>query len=190
MRCIFFTLILMCLNTVSFALETTRLAAPLREMQIHHVPELGLQIWVENQPAWEAALSDTNGHPSFVVQSPATYHPPSVITYASWPKLSVTPEMLLGVASSAIRRASENFGLNLGQSRGISIHAANYGALQGYEADFVGQAQRVPMDVKIFVGQSAGKFPVVLCIYTLEGKMMQLKDVIRRSWQRVTYIGS
>lgn len=187
-----FMLILLWVNDVSLAVGSPKSTptAPLREMQIHNIPELGLQIWVENQPAWEAVLSNTNGHPSFIVQSPTTYHPPAVITYASWPKLSVTSDMLPGVASAAIRRASENFGLNRGQSRGIAIHATGYGELKGYEADFVGRAQRVPMDVKIFVGQTAGKYPVVLCIYTLEGKMTQLNEVIRRSWQRVKYIGS
>lgn len=30
-------------------------ARQLREMQVFEVPELGLSIWVENQPPWEAS---------------------------------------------------------------------------------------------------------------------------------------
>jgi hypothetical protein len=188
MRAVLAALMLVGVNTAALAVEAVNPDRALREMQIHKVPELGLQVWVENQPAWEAALSNPNGHPSFVAQSPATYHPPTVMTYASWPKLSVTSAMLPGVATSAIRRASQNFGLNAGQSRGIAPRPVAYGNLQGYEASFTGRTDGVPMDVRIFVGQAAGKFPVVLCIYTLQGKMGQLGEVIRRGWGRVNYL--
>lgn len=167
------------------------LAKPaLREMQIHKVPELGLEIWVENQPAWEAKLIDVSGHPTFVAQSPSTYHPPTVMTYASWPKLLVTPDMLPDVATSAIRQASQNFGLDPGRSRALAIKPASHGVLQGYEADFVGKADGVTMDVKIFVGQASGKFPVALTVYTLQGKMTHLEQSIRRGWGRLNYAGA
>ncbi|MFT5535260.1 MAG: hypothetical protein ACI802_003524 [Candidatus Paceibacteria bacterium] len=167
------------------------LAKPaLREMQIHKVPELGLEIWVENQPAWEAKLIDVSGHPSFVAQSPSTYHPPTVMTYASWPKLLVTPAMLPDVAKSAIRQASQHFGLDPGRSRMLAIKPASHGALRGFEADFAGKTDGVPMDVKIFVGQAAGQFPIALTVTTLQGKMAHLEESIRRGWGRLNYMAT
>ncbi|MFT5591189.1 MAG: hypothetical protein ACI9ZF_003385 [Bradyrhizobium sp.] len=164
------------------------LARPaLREMQIHKVPELGLEIWVENQPAWEAKLTDVSGHPTFVAQSPSTYHPPTVMTYASWRKLLVTPNMLPDVAASAIRQASQYFELDPGRSRMLAIKPASHGALQGFETNFAGKAEGVAMDVKIFVGQAPGQFPVALTVYTLQGKMAHLEECIRRGWGRLNY---
>ncbi|WP_114970021.1 hypothetical protein [Rhodoferax ferrireducens] len=161
---------------------------PLREMQIHKVPELGLAIWVENQPPWEAELSQTSGHPSFIVQSPDHHHPPVVMTYASWPQERVSDAQLPPVASSAIQRASQNFGLNLAQARTVSRSAAQYGVLSGFEGQFVGRVQGIAMDVRVFVGQTSGRFPVALSIYTLEGKMGHLGEVLRRSWGQLAYL--
>ena len=45
------------------------------------------------------------------------------------------------------------------------------------------------MDVKIFVGQANGKFPVALSIYTLEGKMVHLAEVVRHTWGNLAYLG-
>ena len=160
----------------------------LREMQIHKVPELGLAIWVENQPPWEAELSHTSGHPSFIVQSPDHHHPPVVVTYASWPQERVSDAQLPQVASSAIQRASQNFGLNLAQARAVPKNAVQYGVLSGFEGQCVGRVQGVAMDVRIFVGQTSGKFPVALSIYTLEGKMGHLGEVLRRSWGQLRYL--
>ena len=166
---------------------TAPAAAPaLREMQVHKVPELGLEIWVENQPAWDTQLSTQTGHPTFVAQSPDNYHPPTVMTYASWP--GAKAGNMRDVAITAIRRASQNFGLNLGQSRGIQPVPAEYGVLRGYEATFGGSADGVPMDVTVFVGQAPGKFPVALSIYTLRGKMPSLDEQRRRSWTKLNYL--
>lgn len=167
------------------------LAKPaLREMQIYKVPELGLEIWVENQPAWDAKLVDVAGHPTFVAQSPSTYHPPTVMTYASWPKLVVTSDMLPEVARSAIRQASQHFGLDPGRSRMLVIKPASHGALQGFEADFAGKSEGVAMDVRIFVGLAPGQFPVALTVYTLPGKMAHLEECVRRGWGRLNYAGA
>lgn len=170
--------------------KSTTEAAPraLREMQIHKVAELGLEIWVENQPAWDAQLSMATGHATFVAQSPEGYHPPTVMTYASWPKEKVALETLPDVASSAIRRASQNFGLNIAQARSLSITEARYGALVGYESSFKGISEHVPMDVLVFVGQEPGKFLVVLSMYTLRGKMGNLDEQRRRAWDKLRYL--
>ncbi|WP_344762479.1 hypothetical protein [Actimicrobium antarcticum] len=168
---------------------TVLLAKPApREMEIHKVPELGLEIWVENQPPWDAKLTNISGHTTFAAQSPLTYHPPTVMTYASWPKLLVTPAMLPDVATSAIRQASQNFGLDAGRSRSLAIKPATHGNLQGFETDFVGKSDGVAMDVRIFVGQAPGTFPVALTVYTLQGKMRHLDESIRRGWGQLKYL--
>jgi hypothetical protein len=177
-----------CALLASAAQSTLAQPGHLREMQIHKVPELGLIIWVENQPPWEAELSHASGHPSFIVQSPDQYHPPTVMTYASWPHEHVPDVQLAQVANTAIQRASQNFGLNLGQARAVSRSAAQYGVLSGFEGQFVGRVQGVAMDVKVFVGQTSGRFPVALSLYTLKGKMGHLGEVLRRSWGQLAYL--
>lgn len=160
----------------------------LREMQIFSVSQLGLKIWVENQPTWEADLNPDTPHPTFIAQSPSNYHPPTVMTYASWIKEKVTDQQILKVADTAISRASQNFGLNKVASRSLTKTQKQYGDLTGLESTFVGKVQGVPMDVKIFVGQADGKFPVALSIYTLKDKMPLLEEVIRRSWGKLAYL--
>ena len=44
------------------------------------------------------------------------------------------------------------------------------------------------MDVRIFVGQARGRYPVVLTLYTLQGKMQNLNEVVRRTWGNVDYL--
>ena len=160
----------------------------LREMQVYKLKELGLEIWVENQPPWAVQLSHETGHPTFVAQSPDNYHPPTVMTFASWPKEKPSMEAMQDVAASAIRRASRNFGLNEGQSRAIQPLPASYGVLRGYEASFYGVANGVGMDVMVFVGQAEGKFPVALTMYTLRGKIGSLSEQRRRSWAKLGYL--
>jgi hypothetical protein len=163
-------------------------ARALRQMQIHRLNELGLEVWVENQPVWSTQLTENGGHPGFVAHSPDAYHPPTVMSYGSWPAQRVPDELVTIVASSAIQRASANFGLNAGEARAIVPVAARHGELNGFEASFIGKVGARPMDVKIFVGQAPGKFPVVMSIYTLQGKLHLLDEVLRRAWGKVRYL--
>lgn len=160
----------------------------LREMQVHKIKELGLEIWVENQPPWETQLSHGSGHPTFAARSPDDYHPPAAMTFASWPNEKASSGQMRDVAVSAIRRASQNFGLNQGQSRAIIPVPASYGVLQGYEATFYGVADGTAVDVTVFVGQAEGKFPVALSMYTLRDKMGSLSEQRRRSWTKLRYL--
>lgn len=159
-----------------------------REMQIFKVKELGLEVWVENQPAWETQLTNATGRPMFAAQSPDGYHPATVMMYASWPKEKVEDKLMFETAVGAVRRASQNFGVSENQSRAIALVPATYGPLKGFEGRFPGVAQHMTMDVKIFVGQASGKFPVVLTVYTQGGKMDQLNEQIRRAWTNVKYL--
>jgi len=160
----------------------------LREMQIYKVPELGLAIWVENQPPWEAALSTANGRPVFVVQAPDHHHPPVAMTYASWPQEQVPDTQMQQVASTAVRRASENFGLNRAQSRALTLRSAKYGVLSGTESQFEGRVDGILVDVLVFVGQASGRYPVALSIYTITGKLIHVREVLRRSWGQLSYL--
>lgn len=160
----------------------------LREMSIHKVPELGLEIWIENQPAWDLERVAVNGRPQWAASSPDYYHPPAAIVYASWPDTRVDDTAFPLVAETAIRRGSENFGLNKHRARQIRVKPAHYGVLDGFEGDFEGRAQGLAMDVKIFVGRQSGRFPVVLTVYTLKGKLTLLSEVIRRGFSRLRYL--
>jgi hypothetical protein len=160
----------------------------LRQMQIYRVNELGLEIWVENQPPWQAQLSEANGRPTFVAESPPGYHPPTVMTYASWPNEKVPAGGMHDMASSAIRRASQNFGVSAAASLSIPVREAQYGDLRGYEGWFNGKADGVAMDVSVFVGQAPGKFPVVFNVYTVRGKLPSLTEQLRRAWTNVKYL--
>ena len=182
---------------VSLALGSVSLAAvaqnvkpsrALREMSIHRVKELGLQIWIENQPAWDASLTSTGEQPTFNAVSPSNYHPPAAMLFQSYPKEKVSTADFQNMAKQALRRASVNWGLLPAETRAIPLTTQKYGILEGFEGNFVGKSAEVLMDVKIFVGQSEGRFPVFLWIYTPQGKMDNLSEVIRRSWSKLTYL--
>lgn len=160
----------------------------LRQMQVHKVSELGLTIWVENLPPWDTQLSSATGRPTFVAQSPEGYHPPAVMTYTSFQKEKVDMTNLGGMASSAIQRASQNFGLSIAQARNLDIINVQYGKLSGFESTFKGLSNGVPMDVVVFVGQAPDRFPVALSVYTMRGKMGSLSEQRRRAWGKLDYI--
>lgn len=160
----------------------------LREMQIYEVKSLGLEIWVENQPAWEVVTQMHNGRPTFGARSPENYHPPAAMTVAAWQDKPVTDAQFADVARSAIRHAAQNFGVTAGEARAIAALPATHGVLQGWEADFAGHAQSMDMDVRLFVGQASGRYPVVLNMYTMRGKMVHLNEVVRRSWGNLAYL--
>ena len=161
----------------------------LREMQIHKVKAIGLEVWVENQPPWEVQTVQNNGQSVFAVSSPENYHPPSAMTFASWPEHKVSQTQLENVAHSALRNAARNFGLEPGQTRTMDINPKQHGELTGYETQFVGKVQGMAADVRIFFGLQIGRPPVVMTVYTLQGKMQHLEDVVRRSWDNVSYLG-
>lgn len=160
----------------------------LRHMQIYHVDKIGLEIWVENQPPWETRLSSETGRLAFVAESPPNYHPPTIMTYASWPDEKVATDGMHLVASAAIRRASQNFGVSPERSMSIPVRHARYGDIEGYEGWFTGKADGVAMDVSVFVGQAPGKFPVVFNVYTTRGKLPSLTEQLRRAWSNVKYL--
>ncbi|MEF7615657.1 hypothetical protein V4F39_17210 [Aquincola sp. MAHUQ-54] len=164
-------------------------ARALREMQIHRVEALGLEIWVENQPPWETQLIQGKSLPVFAAQSPDHYHPPSVMTWVSHARAQSPGELFPAMALGAIRAAAQNYGAPKAVWRALSPVEARHGLLQGFEATFAGKAQGDAVDVRVFIGQSPGRFPVAMQAYTLRGKLDHLDEPIRRSWGKVKYLG-
>lgn len=159
-----------------------------RQMQIYSIPELGIKVGAENQPPWEVNITHAGKQATLTAQSPENYYPPTAMTFTAFPKEKVATAQLPIIASSAIERASQNFGLTEAQANTLIKTPAQYGVLQGYESNFHTQLQGTSMDVKIFVGQAKGQYPVALSIYTLAGKMPLLSEVIRRSWANLSYL--
>jgi hypothetical protein len=108
--------------------------------------------------------------------------------FQSFPQEKVPTAQFENMAKQALRRASANWGLQAAEIRAIPITVQKYGVLDGLEGNFVGKTDEILMDVKIFIGQSEGRFPVILWIYTQQGKMDNLVEVIRRSWSKLTYL--
>lgn len=160
----------------------------LREMSIHRIAELGLEIWIENQPAWDLERVESAGRAQWAASSPEAYHPPAAIVFASWPDLRGDTAYFETTAGNAIRRGSLNFGLTRQEARQIRVRPARYGVLEGFEGDFPGTVEQIAMDVKIFVGRQPGRFPVALTVYTLRGKLAMLSEVIRRGFTSVKYL--
>lgn len=162
----------------------------LRPMHIHRLRQLGLEVWSEAEPQWDTELlpGGKGAPPVFTLSSPDNYHPPAATTITAWRRERVPGELFETMADTAIRTASANYGLNKGQARAIPVVPRTWGLLAGHEGDFSGRAQGQRLDVKIFVGQQEGKYPVVAQIYTQAGKMADLQDVIRRCWSNITYL--
>ena len=160
-----------------------------REMQIHKVTELGLEIWVENEPPWEAELMPGPSLPRFVAQSPTDYYPPSVMTYVASPRALTAAESFESMAVSTIRRAAENYNLSASAWAALRPEPARYGVLEGFESTFDGIANGEQVSVRVFVGRAPGRFPVALQAYTLRGKIDHLREPVRRAWTSLKYLG-
>lgn len=172
---------------IAHARVATQQAQTLREMQIHRLPTLGLEVWVENQPPWQTEMRE-GAHPVFMAKTPERYHPPAVMTYASWPRERVADDMFSTMARSAITRAGRNFGVSMMESRALGLRPSRYGMLVGQEANFVGSVEGIGMDVRIFVGREAGRFPVVLTMQTSKRKIFHLEQHLMRAWGHVSYL--
>jgi hypothetical protein len=159
-----------------------------RPMKIHNLPELGLEVWTEYEPLWITELRYRGIKPVFTVQTPPMVYPPAAMKVVSFPGMSVAPGEMKGIATTAISEGARNYNAPKKQLSDLLIIPAAYGELTGYEASFSGKVRGDVVDVKVFVGNKEGKGPVMLQIYTLEGKMDHLSEQIRRSWTNVRYI--
>lgn len=156
------------------------------EMQVFLVKALGLEIWVD--AAWDTDMHMKNGRATFVATSPESLDLPAATTVSAWPEEKLPDMLVPAMARNAIRTAAPNFGLPASQAKAIVPTPASYGVLKGGQADFVGKIQGIDMDVRIFVGQAKGQYPVVLTAYAPKGGLKQLADVINRSWGHLDYL--
>ena len=179
---------LMCLIGLWTAPALQAQERALRPMHIHKVPALGLEIWTEYQPEWSTELVHQGKKPLFIVQSPPLSYPPAAMSYASFPGMQVRPDELKAVATSALRRAARNYRVPAQQRQRLEATPARYGELSGYEGRFSGSAHGEAVDVQVFIGQKPGKWPVMMQIYTLPGKLPHLSEQIRRAWTHVRYL--
>ena len=156
------------------------------EMQVFEVKALGLEIWMD--AGWDADMHMNKGRATFVATSPESSNLPAATTVSSWPEEKMPDILVPAMARSAIRTAAPNFGLPVSQAKAIVPIPATYGVLKGGQADFVGKIQGIDMDVRIFVGQAKGRYPVVLTVYAPKGGLKQLADAINRSWGHLDYL--
>lgn len=159
-----------------------------RPMHINKVKELGLEIWTEYEPEWNTEVVWQGKQPLFIVQSPPRVSPPAAMSYVTFPKLLVSASELKQVATAAIQEAAKNYQVTAKLRNAIKLKSASYNQLNGYEAEFSGTAQGEAVDVKVFVGQQAGKSLVAMQVYTLKGKLPHISEQIRRAWQHVSYL--
>lgn len=159
-----------------------------RPMKIHKLPELGLEIWTEYEPRWITELHYRGKKPVFTVQSPPLVYPPAAMTVVSFPGMTVDTDEMNDIATTAITEGARNYKASQSELAELHVIPALYGDLTGYEASFSGKVRGDEVDVKVFVGNKPGKGPVMLQIYTLEGKLGHLSEQIRRSWTNVKYL--
>lgn len=156
-----------------------------RQMLVHKVDELALEIWTEARPEWEARVEWKNGQPIFVAETPALTYPPAGMSWVSMSRLRFDQHALEEVARGAIHQAARNYKV---RPDILALKSARYGDLPGYEAEFSAEAQGTAVDVRVFCGLKPGKPAVVMQAFTLHGKLAHISEQIRRSWTNVRYL--
>ena len=182
----------MCVPMAVFALVAlASVALPAQErakraMEIHSVPEIGLKVWVENEPPWEAKLARRGTVIQYVVESPDQYHPPTALIYGIYTGVTGDYRDLRTVAETAVRTAANGYGVR--QSENLQVRAAGYGTLSGYETQFTGRLNGEPVEVRLFIGGEPGKPLVLAQAITQPGKLVHLSEVLRRAWSNLSYL--
>jgi len=157
-----------------------------RPMIIHRLPELGLEIWTEQDPEWETHQSNHSGAATFVAETPALTYPPAHMSWTTLPQLRFDARDLETSARGALHQVAANHRIKSPQK--ISITQRQYGDLIGYETVFAARSQNVPIEVRAFCGHRPGKQPVLMQLTTLKNKSAHLAEHIRRSWSNVRYL--
>jgi hypothetical protein len=93
-------------------------------------------------------------------------------------------------ARDAMRQAAANYGISDAAAEKLTLRAAQYGELSGYESEFAANPQGVAMEVRVFFGHQPGRPAVAMQAYTLGGKLDAISEQIRRSWTNVRYLAS
>lgn len=157
-----------------------------RPMIIHRLPELGLEIWTEQDPEWDTHLSTRSGAATFIAETPALTYPPAQMSWTTLPQLRFDPRELKAGAEGALHQLAANHQLQ--SPTQIPITSQQYGDLIGYETVFEARSQNIPIEVRAFCGHSPGRQPVLMQLTTLKNKSGHLAEHIRRSWNNVRYL--
>jgi hypothetical protein len=157
-----------------------------RPMIIHRLPALGLEIWTEQDPAWETHLSKHDAAATFTAETPALTYPPAHMSWTTLPQLRFEPRDLQAGAEGALHQVATKHHVRTPTK--IDIKPQQYGELIGYEAAFEAQSQSVPIEVRVFCGHRPGKPPVLMQLTTLKNKSAHLAEHVRRSWKNVRYL--
>jgi hypothetical protein len=159
-----------------------------RQMVIHRVKELGLEIWTEVEPQWETQLDENDGMaPVFMAETPANTYPPAGMTWAV-PGDIFSEQEFQTAARGAVYQAALNYGLSDAQAKALPLKKANYGELAGYESEFSASVDGTDVDVKVFFGHQPGKPTVAMQVFTLKDKLPHISNNIRRSWGNIRYL--
>lgn len=157
-----------------------------RPMIIHRLPTLGLEIWTEQDPEWETHLSERQGAPTFIAETPALTYPPTQMSWTTLPHLRFDPRDLPAGAQGALHQVAANH--HVRSPTQVPITHQQYGDLIGYETVFEARTQNIPIEVRVFCGHSPGKPPVLMQVTTLKNKSAHLAEHIRRSWNNTRYL--
>lgn len=155
-----------------------------RPMIIHRLPDLGLEIWTEQDPEWETNLTKHSGAATFVAETPALTYPPAVMSWTTLPQLRFDSRDIEAGAKGTLHQVAANHHAQ----PPTQITHRQYGDLEGYEALFESKSQDVPIEVRAFCGHRPGHAPVLMQVTTLKNKSAHLAEHIRRSWNNVRYL--
>ena len=171
---------------MTLSVSTSAAERAKRPMSVFHAHALGLEVWVEQQPAWTVTEFSEHGQSVLLASTPPHYYPPATLSYATLHLSRARTAELAELARGMIDGAARRFGVQ--ESGSIALTPARYNNIPGYEATFVGSAEGVRYDVKVFVGRQPGRSPIALEAYTLEGKLPALSEALRRAWSHVRYM--
>lgn len=155
-----------------------------RPMIIHRLPEMNLEIWTEQDPAWETRLKQSRYSQTFTAETPALTYPPTHMSWTIAPALKFEPHELESAAHGVLHQIAIRYRTHPPER----ISQAQYGDLIGYEASFQAEPQNIPVDVRVFCGHREGKPLVVMQVVTLQGKLTHVAEHIRRSWTHLRYL--
>jgi len=171
---------------MSLSVSTSAAERAKRPMSVFHAHALGLEVWVEQQPAWTVTEFSEHAQSVLLASTPPHYYPPATLSYATLHLPRARTAKLAELARGMIDGAARRFGVQ--EPGSIALTPARYNNIPGYEATFVGSAEGARYDVKVFVGRQPGRSPIALEAYTLEGKLPALNEALRRAWSHVRYM--
>ncbi|HEY5760801.1 MAG TPA: hypothetical protein VIU34_33470 [Steroidobacter sp.] len=171
----------MCLISSTQTTAGTRAGRP---MIIHRLAEMNLEIWTEHDPEWETRMNRSTHALTFTAETPALTYPPTHMSWTISRKLKFEPHEL----KDAARGVMYQMALRYDTLPPKQITEAQYGDLQGYEATFQAEPQKIPIEVKVFCGHREGKPMVVMQVVTLKGKLTHIAEHVRRSWTHLRYL--